>query len=717
MSNDIFLKRAREAFNSSTSFFDTNYRKKIENNLRQFQSRHPIGSKYYSDSYKYRTRGFRPKTRSFVRANEAKGVIAFFSNRDLVNVEPMNPDNPLQVASAELNKELLFHRLTHSIPWFHICMAGIQESQVTGVVCSYQHWKIKTKKEFIPILDEDGYHLYDENDKPLFRTNEIILEDKPCIELRPINNLRFSPAADWIDPINSSPYLIDLLPMYIIDVESKMNEVDDKTGASKWKKLTRAQMVTATRNNDDTTDQTRLYPSQDPTQADLANTLKDYFTVWVHRNFIKYKDTDYVFYTLGTEYLLTDPVPLEDIYWTNERPYAFGSAMIEAHKSIPDSVVHITRGLQQEANEIRNQRLDNVKFAMNARHFVRRGAEIDLPSLIRNVAGGVTLMNDPQTDVVTQKVPDVTGSSYEEQNRVDMDFDDISGAFSQASVSSNRAVGETASGMSMLRANGNELAEYLIRTISETWVERVMRQLIKLEQKYETDETILSLCSQKIKLYERFGKDIALDSVLNQELTTSVNMGIDATDPVLRNSKLTYAVGQIKSLLAEPTPGLNTEEVIKEMFANLGYKDGSRFYDAKKAGPPPEVMQLQKQMQEMSALMDSMKRELENRQAETAAKVKIAEDNRKAAFIKDELDRQDKARENELDRQAKMIEIDAKADDDFDKLLLQEKSDLIQKILTLKGDINKFKADLAGKVALETIKKENNLPDDIQVYT
>ena len=144
MSNEIFLKRAREAFTSSTSFFDTNYRKKIENSLRQFQSRHPIGSKYYSDSYKFRTRGFRPKTRSFVRANEAKGVIAFFSNRDLVNVEPMNPDNPLQVASAELNKELLFHRLTHNIPWFQLCMAGIQDAQITGVVCSYQYWKIKT---------------------------------------------------------------------------------------------------------------------------------------------------------------------------------------------------------------------------------------------------------------------------------------------------------------------------------------------------------------------------------------------------------------------------------------------------------------------------------------------------------------------------------------------------------------------------------------------
>jgi hypothetical protein len=710
--NDLFLRRAREAYDASTSYFDTNYRRKIENSLRHFSNRHHKGSKYYNDSYKYRSKGFRPKTRASVRANEAKAMAAFFSNRDVVSVEPMNTQDPAQVVSAALNKELLFYRLTHTIPWFQTCVAGVQDAQVTGAVCSYQHWTLKTTKDFDPLVDESGYQVYDDSGQPLFQEVDRIVEDKPVIELRPINNIRFSPSADWIDPINSSPYLIDILPMHIIDVEAKMREVNQKTGEPKWKKLTRSQMITATKNNNDTTDYERREGIEDPTEVNLSETLKDYYTVWVHRNFIKKGDTDYVFYTLGTEYLLTNPVPIEEIYWTGERPYAFGTAMIEAHKVLPDSIVHISSGLQQEANEIRNQRLDNVKLVLNKRYFARRGGQVDLRSLIKNVAGGVTLMNDPASDVVTVSTPDVTQSSYEEQNRVDADFDEISGAFSNSSVMANRQMSETVGGMSMLRANGNEMAEYLIRTVSVTWVETVMRQLLKLEQKYETDEVILSLCAEKAKVYQRYGTDADLDDILNQELTTSVNMGLDATDPMMKVNKLLFAVGKIKEIIQEPTPGLIVEEVAKEIFGSLGYKDGTRFFNPEQA-PDPQAQQMQEQleqtqaqMQKMKQLIDSMQLELVNRQKEIDAKVVIAEEDRQAKLVDAERSRQTELEKSELDRRAKLAELDAKSDDEMEKIRYQARSAL-----------ERQKVDIAGNIAVASMRNNERPPDVVSVST
>jgi hypothetical protein len=70
-------------------YFDNNYRKQWEDNLRMFQSKHPRDSKYMSEAYKYRSRIFRPKSRSVVRKNEATAALAFFSNPDVVSIDPV----------------------------------------------------------------------------------------------------------------------------------------------------------------------------------------------------------------------------------------------------------------------------------------------------------------------------------------------------------------------------------------------------------------------------------------------------------------------------------------------------------------------------------------------------------------------------------------------------------------------------------------------------
>src|SRR3990172_9026216 len=85
---DPWLDRAREAFDTSTSFIDNNYRKDWEDSIAHFQNRHMGGSKYYSDTYKYRSKMFRPKTRASGRQLEAATAAAFFSQLDVMNHEP-----------------------------------------------------------------------------------------------------------------------------------------------------------------------------------------------------------------------------------------------------------------------------------------------------------------------------------------------------------------------------------------------------------------------------------------------------------------------------------------------------------------------------------------------------------------------------------------------------------------------------------------------------
>jgi hypothetical protein len=60
--DDKWLDMARDAFEQSTDWFDASLRPSIEKALAHFQNRHAPGSKYHSETYKFRAKGFRPKS-------------------------------------------------------------------------------------------------------------------------------------------------------------------------------------------------------------------------------------------------------------------------------------------------------------------------------------------------------------------------------------------------------------------------------------------------------------------------------------------------------------------------------------------------------------------------------------------------------------------------------------------------------------------------------
>jgi hypothetical protein len=624
-----WLTIAREAYLNSTSYVDNNYRKQWEDNLRMFQSRHPVGSKYLAESYKHRSRLFRPKSRSVVRKNEAVTASAYFSNMDVISTAAQDDSNEAQQASAAIMKELLQYRLTKTVPWFMTLIGAMQDAQVTGVVCSYQYWDYKEKRirSERPATDEMGRQYIDESGQPIMETVETvkIVRDKPCIELLPIETIRIDPAASWIDPINTSPYVIRMIPMYAGDVKAMMREGDPKTGQPKWKQLDEGRLREAINGQDDTTRQTREQLRED--SKGNAKPVQDYEIIWVHENFVRRDDEEFVYYTLGTVEMLTDPKPLEEVYFHGERPIVMGCCVIETHITYPTSVVGLGTDLQKEANEIVNQRLDNVKLVLNKRWKVKRGKQVDIPSLLKNAAGSVSMV-EAMDDVEEINWPDVTASSYAEQDRVNLDYDELVGNFSAGSVQSNRKMNETVGGMGLIASGANQMVEYLIRTFNETWVEPVLRQLVKLEQAYETDEVILALAGGKSGVFQKYGINQVTDALLNQELTLTVNVGIGATDPNLKMQKFIGAVSSFAEITAAAPPNANLEEISKEIFANAGYKDGARFFN-KEVDPKVEMLtqQLQQMQQQLMMLQEQLKSRFAEKQLDSDTKLKTTQMN------------------------------------------------------------------------------------------
>ena len=565
-----WLAQTRDAYDAASAFMDSNYRTDLDYSIRAFRQEHASGSKYLSDEYKARSRLVSPKTRSIIRKNEAAGAVALFSNMDIVNLEPGDPDNPMSVASTEAMKAILEYRLGKTIPTFQICMGGIQDAQTQGAVVSYQYWDYQSK-------------------------NGKKVRDRPCIELRPMENIRLDGGASWTDPVGTTPYLCDIIPMYVCDVRAMMKSKDDKTGQPKWKTFDDAAIMQALPDKMDTTRKTRLGNQQDPHLEKTG--IKSFDVVWVMRWFMRDAiSDDYCYYTLGTHALLTDPKPIEETYFHGVRPYAMGYAILETHKVMKTSVPTLVKPIQLESTDLRNQRLDNVKFVLNKRWIVARGRQVDVQSLVRNVPGGVTLTTDPKNDIQESNWPDVTSSSFVEHDRLNAEFDDLAGNFSPNTRVANNAVNDTLGGSKMASQSAGIMTDYLLRTIIETWWEPVLRQLTQLESAYETDEVVLGVCAKKARLFPKYGLSQITDEMLAQEMHLTVNVGFGASDPTMQLQKFIAVTKEAIAMVSSAPPGFNVSEAIKEMYSKCGYRDRARFFSEREDPRLAKAMQMVQQL-------------------------------------------------------------------------------------------------------------------------
>ena len=207
-------------------------------------------------------------------------------------------------------------------------------------------------------------------------------------------------------------------------------------------------------------------------------------------------------------------------------------------------------------------------------------------------------MDDPDQDVRVIETRDVTGSAYQEQDRINYDFDELQGNFSTSTVQGSRSLNETVGGMNLLQGNTNIITEFVLRTLSESWVEPTLKQLLRLEQYYETDEVVMALAGEE----NYAGKDEFIDSLLKYDVILKVNVGMNATDPIKRVQNLIYGLSSVFQM-----PGMekkiNMDEVAKEIFGQLGYKDGSRFIV--KSEENPEVQELQSQIQQLQSMLET----------------------------------------------------------------------------------------------------------------
>lgn len=614
-----------------------------------YRSAHHDRSKYLKPQYKNRSKYFKPKTRSAVFKSLMACSVALFSSADVIATEASDDSDQTQRANAALIKELLNHRLNNKtrrsgVPWRHIVLGARQQAQVMGRCASKAYWSYKAttrteyREEERPVLSGDGSPVINfATQRPFTERVEVayevvdVIEDRPVVELFPLEMILINPAASWVNPIQSSPDLIVQHPMFYDDLMAMIRE--GGKSSTPWREVNEDQLSQGLYSDDEliglktAREGDGAKNSQGGSSAASGKSLNGQgrlsgavLDVW--ECFFTVQGIDYHCWSLKDRTLLSDPVPVSEVYpaFRGQRPYHVGTDMIEPFVLYPESDVHSWQQQQAELNELTNLRMDAMRKSIYPTAKVVAGKNIDYKAVQRQDSQNLILVRD-QTDVMWDRPPGPPPSAYQEMNYLNTDFDDLAGIFAAGSVQTNRQLNETVGGMALISQNANAVSEFKLAMFIDTWVEPVLSQLVALEQYYEDDATILAIAGKKARLWQRFGIDAITDELLESQITVSINAGSGTSDPMMQLARFKTAMEITGPFMAKAmqdgTAELNVEEIASEVFSKVGYRNGAdRFIKFKEGGnnqlPAEQVKKLMEAAQQKMGELQSENEKLKS---------------------------------------------------------------------------------------------------------
>lgn len=636
------MQLVRSAFNQGKSYQEQVLQPRWLSAYNSFNNKHSSDSKYTSSRFRGRSRLFRPKTRATARKKQAEAAAALFSTQDAVIVKATDESNEQQAAGAELISALLRFRLdrsneNHGIPWFMTSMGAHLSALQTGVCISKQYWEYRKEPDG---FDEVPIHMQvppqlqpmlgaatiqtGTEQRPRFKT----VRDRPRIDLIPPEDVIRDPSASWENQAQDSAYLILRFPMTVEAARTFLKNANDKS-AMQFYDIDDKDLAAASGGAADPNNAANIRRAREQNGTDrLTDYAVDsaYRQVWLHENFFRIEGNDYVFWTLGIDRMISDAVPVEEAYpeQGGARPICVGVGALEPFKIDPMSPVESWQELQREMNDLVNLRLDTLKQTIAPLAKVKRGRSVDIRAIQNRSPDSVVYMQD-MNDVEFDRPGAVAGEAYIEMEKLNADFDDQAGNFSTGTVQTNRQLGETVGGMRMMQSNASALGEFDLRVWIETWVEPVLRQLVKLEQYYESDDNVLAISAKRAKLMPRFGISQITDDMLNSQVAVSVDVGLGSSDPMMSLGKFQQAT-QIAMGVLGPTAQIRLKQdaVIDEVFGKAGYKDASSRFFNPADEQDQRIQQMQQALQDMQGQLQQAMQQLQDKEADRKVKLETA---------------------------------------------------------------------------------------------
>lgn len=570
--DERLFKLSQIAYNTATSYM-SDERMKWVKRYNMYNNRHD-GEKYNHRNYR-RSDYYIAMTNEFIKNTIAQVVEAFLDKNEFVVIDPMVPSDPLCAMSAEYYESVMNYRLKQDNRWWSMF---IQRSAFTASL----HNTVVAKVDW----DE-------ENKMP--KAFNVLLE-----------RIRIEPHADPARPIESSPYILHMQEMYVYEILERAHRETDPWNELSDDEIENAIQMYSSFEND--VNAVRYKERYDPALSvvGIDNSMKK---VWVHENIIRSPDDgeDYVFWTMGNIKLLSPVYKLKDIYpWG--RPFVMGHMFFEENRVFPSSMADYAYDSQRQINDFNNILADALKKAVWPLILARSNSTFDTAMIQNAGAGTVIPLRDPQRDLV-QMPNEVSPQGVKEHLPFLMQqFNSIMGGVSTTTQQANDN-GSNAVGNNVMQNNlQNQVIAMYMMNFNSTFVEPIIKMMLRIEQIFGVkDKKLFNTIFRKENLvhkYEDALKNAGYDTSafkINKDFTdadliTSIEVGIGASSPQQKFEKFIAAMSSLTNLLSNPNSQLDTQEITKEYFSMLGYKNYMRFINTT---TDPQVQALQQQIQQL----------------------------------------------------------------------------------------------------------------------
>lgn len=403
-----------------------------------------------------------------------KIVKSLFSVRPYIPFMPVNANDADSSRKAENMTKLVEWELDNKMKGRLVYNDILRSVCMYGTAISKQTWKLE-ERPVVKRAEIAGYQTDPETGLTVsvttmqpVETTEIVY-DAPYMQNIELENFFFDPYGTNID---NCEYVIHRywLPMHKI-IEMANNGQLDVTAKTIKEKLT----ATGRKGNDSGYDKSQaINMGSKPSRSNDVEVL-EYWT------------NDVKCIVLGrTLVALVTPNP----YWHRRKPFTKWECVPVSGEFYGIGIIEMCRQLQVELNTTRNQRIDNVSFALNRMYTILRTANID-PTQLRSRPNGFIEVDD-HDDIKEMQVNEVKSSSYTEETVIKNDMDVTSGVYNytRGEPADRR---ETATTASILAQAGNDRFESQVLQIGWGGFSDSALQLAWLNRQYITVDTQIAV--------------------------------------------------------------------------------------------------------------------------------------------------------------------------------------------------------------------------------
>jgi hypothetical protein len=400
---------------------------------------------------------------------------------------------------------------------------------------------------------------------------------------------QLKPGEDILWDIKAPLLDLNLGSKVLVKLRRTIGEIDQLHEAGVFDKKYKAEELKAYQKNEPSTDQGTTAGDTQGIDLDDLNRCE----VWLY--FSKEKGRWTAAFSVEGKLSLSKPKPVNDVFFggrkVNKLPVVMGTTKLKLWEAVGRGIPETIAPIEDEWTDHRNNLNDAAKFALQGRHRLDPGSDVDIDSLLNE-----RVFYAKQGEVETVETDYNIQGSLRATDSINADLSELLPVGMESRQVVPKGVDKTLGAVQLSLGASNEKMSVALMVRNFTFFRPLLYLIAQMELAFETDETIARIAAQKVKVDATQGtQPFQVPQVMGQvdfsELDLDFDIQINAgLGSIPRQQKLQNMTFLAETAMKYGIP-IDGMKMFKQGTVLLGF-DEDQFIDQNppQPQPPPQEM-------------------------------------------------------------------------------------------------------------------------------